>query len=297
MWSLWISIFFASLLGSMHCVGMCGGFVAFYAGSDTSKGWQAQWSHVSYHIGRLLTYMILGAVAGGVGAAFDVSANMAGFSNFAGWFAGGMMILWGLIALAQEAGFLGRFTQLKIGGAWLSSLYRNIRGRPPVLRALLLGLSSTLLPCGWLYAFVLPAAATASPLKGIFVMTAFWVGSVPLLLGLGLGVQQFSLRLRHVWPWLSAIMVLVVGILTFWQRGLWAVPSHSKHGHHHHHHRIVVPSQKADKTHKAHKNHNQSQKADKTRKAHKHHNKTHKHHNKTHKHRMKKHHPATKRSE
>ena len=57
---------------------------------------------------------------------------------------------------------------------------RLVRERPPVARALLLGLFSTLLPCGWLYAFAVLAAGTGGPWTGMLVMAAFWAGTVPV---------------------------------------------------------------------------------------------------------------------
>jgi len=180
---------------------------------------------MSYSGGRLVTYATLGAIAGGVGAAVDMAGHVAGLQKAAAIVAGSLMIIWGLFMLAQQYGLSFRKKDpLKPRSKWLNRLYKGIYQRPPILRAFLLGLSSTLLPCGFLYAFVMPAAATAHPLKGVVVMAAFWAGTLPIMLGLGVFVQQIGMRIRSYLPWISATTVLVLGLLTFWQRSNLAIP-------------------------------------------------------------------------
>ena len=52
---------------------------------------------------------------------------------------------------------------------------------PPMAHALATGLLTTLLPCGWLYAFVALAAGTASAPLGALVMLTFWIGTLPAI--------------------------------------------------------------------------------------------------------------------
>ena len=60
-------VLMASLVGSVHCAGMCGGFVCFYAGAGVNDASSPRPSllhaHALYNIGRLLSYLILGALA------------------------------------------------------------------------------------------------------------------------------------------------------------------------------------------------------------------------------------------
>jgi sulfite exporter TauE/SafE len=220
MFSLISTILIASLVGSTHCAGMCGGFVAFYAGSDhTARGFAKSFPHMAYHGGRGLTYMLLGAIAGGVGGALDLAGNLAGVQRVAAVLAGGVMVIWGAIALARALGVklpLAPVPQaiLKTYGAVMLKL----RGKPPTLRAGLLGLASALLPCGWLYAFVVTAAGTGNAGYGALAMAVFWLGTVPLLVGLGVGVQQLAGPLRVHLPKLSALALVVVGLLAVTHR-------------------------------------------------------------------------------
>ena len=105
--------------------------------------------------------------------------------------------------------------------ARLVAVARRAREQPPLARAALLGLSSALLPCGWLYAFVVLAAGTGSAGRGALLLAAFWSGTLPALLGLGLGVQRLTQRWRAQLPRLSAVLLLGLGAYTLVHR--WPV--------------------------------------------------------------------------
>jgi sulfite exporter TauE/SafE len=204
----------ASLAGSLHCAGMCGGFVAFYAGRDAS-GRGARWTgHAAYNGGRLASYLLLGALAGALGAAVDLAGSMAGLQQVAALAAGALMVVWGVYALLQALDLpVPAIPVPRIVHRVTSRAYDSMRERPPVFRALLLGLFSTLLPCGWLYAFAILAAGTGSPWLAMTVMAAFWIGSVPVMLGLGVSLQWLSVPLRRRLPAVTAAVLIVVGLL------------------------------------------------------------------------------------
>lgn len=82
------------------------------------------------------------------------------------------------------------------------------------IRAWLTGLVTTLLPCGWLYVFVATAGGAGSVRGGMLVMAAFWLGTVPALVAVGLGAQRLFAPLRVRLPMLSPAIVLVMGLLT-----------------------------------------------------------------------------------
>lgn len=171
---LLLSVFVASLLGSLHCVGMCGGFVAFYAGGDDSSTADKWRGHAAYSMGRWFAYTLLGVVVGTAGAMLDLAGRAAGLQRSAAVVAGAVMVVWGIAMLAWQRRKLGFQPKLPAFiQNILLSIHRNLHQRPPTLRAFLLGMMAGILPCGWLHAFVLTAAATGSPLYGGLVMTAF----------------------------------------------------------------------------------------------------------------------------
>jgi sulfite exporter TauE/SafE len=224
------TVFMASLAGSLHCAGMCGGFVAFYSGSEPGRRGRRYLAHLTYNGGRLASYLLLGALAGLLGAAVDLAGSMAGVQRIAAIAAGALMVVWGVYSLVQALdfpipavplpGFVLRFS---------TRVNRLVRERPPVARALLLGLFSTLLPCGWLYAFAVLAAGTGGPWSGMLVMTAFWAGTVPVMLGLGLSLQWLTAPLRRRLPVVTAVVLIVVGLL--WLVGRATMPTHESHQH------------------------------------------------------------------
>jgi len=209
--TLLVPIVAASVLGSLHCAAMCGGFVAMVGEGATGKArWLAQ---LSYNAGRLLSYTALGAAAGTLGHALDLAGNAAGIGRIAALVSGSIMILWGMGALLETQGvrvFRSKWALPKRITDGLSALRRL----PAGARGFVLGLTTTLLPCGWLYAFAVTAAGTASPLQGALLMAAFWIGNVPLLLGLGVALSAAVGRVRRHVPLLSAAVIFSVGLFT-----------------------------------------------------------------------------------
>jgi len=209
--TLLVPVAAASLLGSIHCAGMCGGFVAIVG--EGASG-HARWlSQLSYNAGRLVSYTMLGATAGFLGHALDLAGSAAGIGRVAALISGSIMILWGMGALLETQGvrvFRGRWTLPPRVTRALASLRRL----PAAWRGLVLGLATTLLPCGWLYAFAVTAAGTASPTQGALLMAAFWTGNLPVLLGLGVALGALVGRVRKHVPLVSAAVIFCVGLFT-----------------------------------------------------------------------------------
>lgn len=217
-----LPVVLASLLGSVHCAGMCGGFVAAYSGEGLKKSAP---SHLGYHAARLITYTTLGASAGALGSALDLAGRSVGLGRLAALLTGLSLVLLGAAKLLRGP----RLIQLRPSAPsgplrWFGALLARLHAAPPVLRAFLLGLGTTLLPCGWLYSFVAVAAGTGSVTRGAAVMAAFWLGSVPALLGLGLSLGWLGEKLRAALPKVAAVSSIALGVLTLGARVL-AAPS------------------------------------------------------------------------
>jgi sulfite exporter TauE/SafE len=209
-----LTVVLSSVLGSLHCAGMCGPFVAFYAGTDAARsGRNRRWiGHAAYHGGRLATYLVLGSVAGALGDGLDSLGVLSGIGRFAGLVAGSIMVAWGLLSLSFRANANSLRMPQRVR-RWLVESAARMSARPPFARAALLGLSTAWLPCGWLYAFVVAAAGTANPLSGALILLALWAGSLPALLGLGFGVQAVFQRARPLVAWLNAVALIGLGVL------------------------------------------------------------------------------------
>ena len=212
----------ASLVGSLHCAGMCGGLVGFYSGADAEKQpARAWWGHTFYHLSRLTGYVALGAAAGQLGSAVDRVGVLSGIQHTAAVLAGLLMVAWGLRTLLSPVRdralieLRGKPSQAP-RRAWLRTrlvaTMRRARDLPTPLRAGLVGLCSGLLPCGWLHGFLLVAAGSGSAPRGALVLGALWLGSVPILLGVGVGVRMLSGRVRSFVPQLGAVLLVALGL-------------------------------------------------------------------------------------
>lgn len=221
-------ILMASLVGSVHCAGMCGGFVCFYTGTGNaaSPAPSLLHAHALYNVGRLVSYLLLGAVAGVVGSQVSHLGALAGVQQGATIVTGVLMVAWAVSTLAAQRGV--SFGAHRAPAVWQRTLGRAlqmVRGQPVAIRALLTGLLTTLLPCGWLYVFVAAAGGTGNVLTAMGLMAVFWLGTVPALVAVGLGAQTALAPIRHRLPMLSAVVVLVMG--------LWSLSGHLRAVHVH----------------------------------------------------------------
>lgn len=226
MTTLIAAIFVASLLGSLHCAGMCGAFVAIACGAATSPDptgrlAEAARLQAAYHLGRLVTYVTLGALAGAAGRLLDLTGALAGVQPVAATLAGATIVAFALLTLMKLRGW--RVSRLTRGPTFLSRLlapaHRAAMRRPPVLRAAMIGLFTTLLPCGWLYAFVITAAGTASPVWGAVAMAVFWGGTLPMLVCVGAGARRLLGSLGAYVPVVTCVLLAGVGVYTIVARG------------------------------------------------------------------------------
>ncbi len=216
----WAAIFVASLVGSLHCVGMCGGFVATVAGAGPGRRHQAQ-AMLAYQSTRGAMYGLLGALAGLVGAGLDRGGTLLGLQQIAGPLMGISLIVLAIVRLApseaqaRDSGLIGLGQTRRVGllARARSALARSLRERG-LRAAAAAGLLTALLPCGWLWAYLLVAASTGSPLAGTFAMLVFWAGTLPALFGVGLLAGEIGRRLGRHAPRISAAVLLTLGLLS-----------------------------------------------------------------------------------
>jgi len=164
--------FVAGLITSLHCAGMCGPLACALMPVRRDQGDPPTISTV-YHLTRLTSYALLGAVAGGLGR-MPLTWVSTSALRWLPWvlvlFFVGMALRWD--RWLPKSALLGRFS-LRLGG-W-------IRGRSRISAAAALGFATPLLPCGPLYFLLALALLSGSALRGVEFMLAFGLGTVPLL--------------------------------------------------------------------------------------------------------------------
>ncbi len=173
----------AGLVASLHCVGMCGPLsCSLLTGARERKTW---WPHGFYHLGRLLSYASLGALAGGIGAGV-VNGLGHRTAPFAPW---AFALFFLLLALGWD-GFLTRWqARIGVGRNLTRRAYRLTGGA----RGFALGALTPLIPCGPLYLALWAVTMSGSWLAGSVAMAAYAAGTIPALFAAQSG-----------WGWLSA---------------------------------------------------------------------------------------------
>ena len=201
------------LLGSLHCIGMCGP-IAFMLPLSRQDRLRQAGQLVLYHGGRMLAYGIIGLVFGLVGKGL----YMFGFQQKLSIAVGVLMIL--LVAIPGKVfrGWKLARPLYRITGRVQSSLGAKLKeGEPDAF--LSIGFLNGFLPCGLVYMALVGAMAMASAPKGALYMVLFGLGTVPLMSVAALmGRYMKAQWLPAVRKWIPVFVVLV-GVL-FIMRGM-----------------------------------------------------------------------------
>jgi uncharacterized protein len=216
MTALWPTILVSSLAGSLHCVAMCGPLVGLHAGARSLR------LALVHALGRLATYAVLGALAGLLGGAVDIAGHLAAIQHGAAIAAGVLIVGWGLRTIAVARGWI---TTSGSAPALFQRGLTQLRTRRAVSRAWLIGVLTGLLPCGWLWVFVVSAAGTGSPWTGAAVMSVFWLGTVPAMTGVLAFGGPIVAWARRKLPVITAGVMIALGLLTLATRWRDAGPT------------------------------------------------------------------------
>jgi sulfite exporter TauE/SafE len=207
-------IFLGGLLGSAHCVGMCGGFaVSIGLGS---RGLAANLGRqLVYTAGRIFTYSFFGVVAGYAGFWIAGRANL--WINAQATLcliAGVLLVAHGLLAL----GIVPRRFWPRVPGGGSVCLAGTFVGpflaSPRVSNVLLAGVLTGFLPCGLVYAYLALASSSANIGEGLLTMCLFGAGTAPLMILAGAGGSLLSHAARRNLMRISAICVALTGLIS-----------------------------------------------------------------------------------
>jgi sulfite exporter TauE/SafE len=213
-------VFIGGLAGSLHCVGMCGGFPLALAAAGRRGNLVRQ---LLYNLGRLNTLAAIGALAGAAGAAVVTTGPVALLERALAVVAGLFMFAVGLEGL----GLLGGVTSwgASFARATVGRLLGGVIGSGGLAAALALGIFNAFLPCHLIYAFAARAASTASVAEGVLTMLAFGLGTVPAMLAVGSLRTLVPLAARPRLARAAGLVVLALGVLTI-ARGVVAPAAH-----------------------------------------------------------------------
>jgi len=202
------------LMSLGHCTGMCGPLVVAYANAQCracpGMGAPRQVaSFLTYHVGRITTYAAIGFVFGLVGQASQLTGSRG--------FQGGLSLGVGVLMLLLAVGLVGwlptnRWVESSGLGTAVIGRMRGLLGATNPASRFAMGLANGLLPCGPVYAMAIGTLAAASPWLGAGAMALFGLGTVPLLVVLGLGAGRIGPKLQRRFNSLGAVVVLVIAL-------------------------------------------------------------------------------------
>ena len=180
-----ITALMAGLLGSGHCLAMCGGIATSLGVSTPNPERRArQWAALRFNLARIASYALLGAV---LAALAGLGGQWAGQPAWGAWLRRLSAILIALIGLQYLSGWsVLAFIERAGSGLWskIVATLRRLSGKSG--GQLMLGLAWGLLPCGLVYTMLLAAMSTGQAVSGATIMTVFGLGTLPSMLGAGL---------------------------------------------------------------------------------------------------------------
>ncbi|GAA0201319.1 sulfite exporter TauE/SafE family protein [Kangiella japonica] len=225
---IWLPAFIMGLLGSAHCMGMCGGLtVALSSGCEPSR--QATLSLV-YQLFRVCSYAILGGIAGALG---DVMSRWTDFPV--------LMIAASVLLIMMGLYLMGRWSLLTVlekqgGKLWkyvvpVQKKFLPIRN---FSQAASIGLLWGLLPCGLVYSALAVSAASGSAINGVVTMLAFGLGTLPALYITGVFAKHLLQWFKK--PWLrTSIGLIFIAWGSYQIHSTLTPPSEGGANQHHHH--------------------------------------------------------------
>jgi sulfite exporter TauE/SafE len=195
------------ILGSLHCAAMCGP-IALALPAGESQRRQFVVGRLLYNAGRIVTYVVLGAILGSLGGLFA----LAGLQQAVSIAVGAIMIL----ALAFPS--VVHWTSARWSPA--ARLHTTLRAgfsmflhRRTLSSLFGLGLLNGLLPCGLLYAALGAAMALGESLRGIVFLGGFGAGTLPIMLGIGLLGKTINVQVRRRLSGVLPVFTVALGLL------------------------------------------------------------------------------------
>lgn len=205
------------LVGSLHCIGMCGGIVGALVMRLPINHWTGLLPYLlAYNIGRLSSYIIAGMLAGWLGSQFGgflpqpqvVGKIIAGLFMIAvGFYVSGWSVF--LIQKIEKAG--------NVLWQYVQPLSKRFFPVSNPFQALGIGLIWGWLPCGLVYSALALALASPNAFEGGLIMLAFGIGTLPMLLLIGVTAHKLlNFTKLPIIRKIAGSIIILFGLLTLW---------------------------------------------------------------------------------
>lgn len=201
------------LVGSLHCVGMCGPIALALPYSGSTR-WSMVWSVLNYNLGRVLTYTLLGLIIGLLGQGLI----FAGVQSYFSLALGVLFLIAALFSINLE-GRLLRIGWMRNFNTWVKTQLSRVLGKGGPANLFYIGLLNGLLPCGLVYMAIAGAVTSSNLWQSSLYMALFGMGTIPLMLLTALSGQFVSLSWRRRLRKLMPVLLAAFAVL-FIMRGL-----------------------------------------------------------------------------
>ena len=201
--------FFIGLLGSLHCIGMCGPLAFAIPMNQPGVGYLLL-NKFTYQLGRIISYCMLGAIVGLLGQ----QVWQAGFQRGVSLLTGALVLLAGLSRLMEW-----RITQ-KTPSVFLKPFHRLFNyAFHHKANHLIIGMINGVLPCGFVYLALAGAIGTGNLIDSVSYLFWFGAGTTPLMFAATVTAGLAGMKFRKSLNKLMPFMMLLIG-LWFIFRGL-----------------------------------------------------------------------------
>jgi uncharacterized protein len=207
------SAFVLGLVGSLHCLGMCGPIVLVLPGSARER-WSFLLSRLLYNAGRAITYAFMGLVVGVIGQ----SIALAGYQQWLGIVAGVLMIL-GVLLPSKGMRRILPARHYDSALAWLKSRLGRLLGNSSQSSLFSIGLLNGFLPCGLVYMALAGSLTMGSAPGSALYMLLFGLGTLPVMFAASYAGGLITGEMRRKITRLIPVGVVLLGLL-FILRGL-----------------------------------------------------------------------------
>lgn len=188
-----LMLFVIGLITSLHCIGMCGGILL----AASISGHKSYKNPLMYNLGRITSYTVLGGLFGLLGSFFKINS----FAYFI------------IISIASILMLIMGLSMLGLIPFKLTLKLPKLKYKPR--SPYIIGLLNGFMPCGALQSMQLYAVSTGSFILGALSMFLFVLGTVPLMLVIGLLFNYFKDKSFILIQKIGALLIIILSIIMF----------------------------------------------------------------------------------
>lgn len=192
-------------MGSMHCIGMCGPLVM----SIHSKGGSVKPNisyQIAYHLGKILSYVLIGVLFGALGQTFNLFLSQQKLSIVVGT----SFIVFFIFSKLKSTSISSSLTSKILP---LTRFFSQLVREKSILKLFLTGIGNGFLPCGFVYAAAAASIATGQILDSALFMIGFGIGTIPALTSVIYFFRLLPEKAKALFNGIYSYLLIIVGIL------------------------------------------------------------------------------------